>query len=170
VPKSPDRSVAIILIGIFKLLKAILLICVAITAFHLVNKDLSDTIEHWAKVLRVDPGNKYVQAAISHALNVSPKKLELVGVVTLIYAGMFGTEGTGLLLGKRWAEYMVIITTAGLMPLEIYEIARKPNGIKIATLVINAAAVIYLVIRLWNMRKSSEPAASAVDAPGASGP
>ncbi len=150
--KSPDRSVAIILIGIFKLLKALLLVCIAIGAFHLVNKDLGDTIEHWARALRVDPGNKYVQAAISHALNISPKKLELVGVVAMVYAGMFGTEGTGLLLGKKWAEYMTIITTAGLMPIEIYEIAKHANAIKIATLVINAAAVVYLVIRVWNMR------------------
>jgi uncharacterized membrane protein (DUF2068 family) len=164
-PKSPDRSVAIILIGIFKLLKALLLVCVAITAFHLVNKDLGDTIEHWARELRVDPGNKYVQAAISHALNISPKKLELVGVVTLIYAGMFGTEGTGLLLGKKWAEYMVIITTAGLMPIEVYEIVKHASVIKIATLAINAAAVIYLVIRVWNMRGQRRSAKSEIRNP-----
>jgi uncharacterized membrane protein (DUF2068 family) len=148
--------VTLILIGVFKLLKALLLVCVAITAFHLVNKDLSESIEHAAKVLRVDPGNRYVQIAISHTLNISPKKLELVGVVALIYAAMFGTEGTGLLLGKRWAEYMTIITTAGLMPVEIYEIVKHASAIKIATLVINAAAVVYLVIRLWNMRENKE--------------
>jgi uncharacterized membrane protein (DUF2068 family) len=142
--------VAIILIGIFKLLKSLLLLGVSITAFHLVNKDLGDTIEQWAKELRLAPGNHYVQLAISHALNVSPKKLELVGTVTLIYAGMFGTEGVGLLMGKRWAEYMTVITTAGLLPLEIYEVAKRVNAVKIITLLINVAAVVYLVIRLWN--------------------
>jgi uncharacterized membrane protein (DUF2068 family) len=156
VPKPADRSVTIILIGIFKLLKALLLICVSITAFHLVNKDLADAIVRWAMDLRVDPGNKFVQKAIYHTLNISPKKLEVVGVVTLIYAGMFGTEGTGLLLGKRWAEYMTIITTSGLLPLEIFEIVKHANGIKIATLLINIAAVVYLVVRLWNMRRSEE--------------
>ena len=154
--KTPDRSVTLILIGIFKLLKALLLICVAITAFHLVNKDLSESIEHAARVLRVDPGNRYVQIAISHALHISPKKLQLVGIVGLIYAAMFGTEGTGLLLGKRWAEYMTVITTAGLMPIEIYEIVKHVNAVKIATLVINAAAVVYLVIRVWHMRKDAK--------------
>jgi uncharacterized membrane protein (DUF2068 family) len=155
VPKRADRSVAIVLIGIFKLLKALLLILLSITAFHLVNKDLGETFEHWSRELGLRPGNRYVQVAISHALNISPKKLELVGVVTLIYAGMFGTEGTGLLMGKRWAEYMTVITTAGLMPLEIYEIVKRVNGFKIATLAINAAAVVYLVIRLWNMRREN---------------
>jgi uncharacterized membrane protein (DUF2068 family) len=163
--KSADRSVAIILIGVFKLLKALLLVCVSITAFHLVNKDLGDTIERWARELRVDPGNHFVQSAISHALNVSPRKLELVGAVALIYAGMFGTEGVGLLLGKRWAEYMTVITTAGLLPLEIFEIVKKTNGVKIATLIINVAAVVYLVIRLWNAPKHTQANARPEEAP-----
>jgi uncharacterized membrane protein (DUF2068 family) len=155
-PKAPDRSVAIILIGIFKLLKSLLLLCVSITAFHLVNKDLGDTFEHWATLLRIDPGNRYLRLAISHALNVSPKKLELVGTVTLIYAGMFGTEGVGLLMGKRWAEYMTVFTTAGLLPLEIYEVVKRVNAVKIITLIINVAAVVYLVARLWNMSRKSK--------------
>jgi uncharacterized membrane protein (DUF2068 family) len=160
--KTPDRSVTIILIGIFKLIKALLLVCVAVTAFHLVNKDIGETIERWAKMFRVDPGNKYLQIAISHAFNISPKKLELVGVVTLIYAAMFGTEGTGLLLGRRWAEYMTVFTTAGLMPLEVYEIIKHVNALKIATLVINAAAVVYLVIRLW-VKPGPSPSADSPD-------
>ena len=153
-PKSADRSVTIILIGIFKLLKSLLLICVSVAAFHLVNKNLADTLEHLAREIGLRPGNRYVQAGITHALNISPKKLEIVGVVTLIYAAMFGTEGTGLLMGKRWAEYMTVITTAGLMPIEIYEIVKHVNALKIATLVINAAAVIYLVVRLWFVPKA----------------
>jgi len=163
--KSADRSAAIILIGVFKLLKALLLVCVSITAFYLVHKNLGDTIPQWVKDLRIDPGNRYVQLAISHALNISPKKLELVGTVALIYAGMFGTEGVGLLMGKRWAEYMTVITTAGLLPLEIFEIVKKTNGVKIATLIINVAAVVYLVIRLWNAPKHTQANARPEEAP-----
>jgi uncharacterized membrane protein (DUF2068 family) len=157
VPKPADRSVTILLIGIFKLLKALCLVLIAVTAFHLVNKDLGQTIERWAIELHLDPGGKLVRRAISHALNISPKKLELVGVVTLIYAGLFGTEGVGLLLGKRWAEYMTIITTGLLMPLEIYEILKHANFWKIATLVINAAAVVYLIVRIWKAPKQESP-------------
>jgi uncharacterized membrane protein (DUF2068 family) len=161
VPKSADRSVAIVLIGIFKLLKSLALLCIAITAFHLVNKDLTDVIDKWAKDLRVDPGNRYLRLALSHALNISPKKLELVGTVTLVYAAMFGTEGVGLLMGKRWAEYMTVITTSGLLPIEIYEVYERATTLKIATLGINLAAVVYLVIRLWKAPKSASSLAGA---------
>jgi uncharacterized membrane protein (DUF2068 family) len=158
VAKPADRSITLVLIGLFKLFKALLLIIVAVTAFHLVNKDLTATIEGLAARLHLDPGNKYVRVAISRALNISPKKLELVGTITLVYAGLFATEGVGLLLGKRWAEYMTIITTSGLLPLEIYELFHKPGWVKAITLLINVAAVVYLVLRVRRMRKEAEPA------------
>ena len=129
-------------------MKALALLAIGVGAFHLMNKDLNDTLEHWANSIRVDPDNRYLKMALAHTLNISRKKLEFVGVATFIYAAMFGTEGTGLFLGKRWAEYMTILTTALLMPLEIYEICVHPNWIKIATLVINALAVVYLIVRV----------------------
>jgi uncharacterized membrane protein (DUF2068 family) len=58
------------------------------------------------------------------------------------------TEGIGLLLRKRWAEYFTIITTGGLVPLEIYEIARHVTAAKIVVLALNVAIVVYLVVRV----------------------
>ncbi len=151
--KKRDRSAVIVLIAIFKLLKAVALLCVGIGAFRLAGKDLNETLERWANSFRVDPHNKYLQELLSHSLHVSKDKLRFVGVATFIYAGMFGTEGVGLMLGKRWAEYMTILTTSLLLPLEIYEICHHSNWVKVATLVINALAVIYLIVRVWKMRK-----------------
>ena len=165
--QKPDRSVVIVLIAIFKLLKALALICIGIGAFRLVGKDLNDTLEHWANSIRVDPNNKYLQKALSHTLNVSSEKLKFVGVATFVYAAMFGTEGTGLMLGKRWAEYMTILTTALLLPLEIYEIAHHSNWIKVATLVLNVLAVIYLIVRLRWMKTHEEAGTGAGGEAGA---
>ena len=136
------------MIAIFKLLKALALICIGVGAFHLVGKDLNETLERWANSIRVDPNNKYLQKALAQTLNISAEKLKFVGIATFVYAAMFGTEGVGLMLGKVWAEYMTIITTSLLLPLEIYEICHHSNWIKVSTLVVNVLAVIYLVVRL----------------------
>jgi hypothetical protein len=45
-----------------------------------------------------------------------------------VYAGLLLTEGLGLLLRKRWAEYLTIITTAGLIPIELYEMSRRATA------------------------------------------
>jgi uncharacterized membrane protein (DUF2068 family) len=45
---------------------------------------------------------------------------------------------------KHWAEYFTVITTAAIIPLEIWELAKRFSGAKIVVLVVNAAIVVYL--------------------------
>src|SRR5690242_7572790 len=61
-----------------------------------------------------------------------PNQLRALSVGTFIYAGLLATEGTGLLLRKRWAEYFTIITTAGFIPLGVYELSRHLRYLKSA--------------------------------------
>ncbi len=67
---------------------------------------------------------------------------------TFFYAALLSTEGIGLLLRKHWAEYFTVITTAALIPLEVYELIRHFTAVKVVVLVINIAIVWYLVLRL----------------------
>jgi uncharacterized membrane protein (DUF2068 family) len=66
---------------------------------------------------------------------------------------MLLTEGTGLLLGKRWAEYFTIIATSSFIPLEIYELYRHVDLTRVALLLINIAVVIYLVFEVARNRR-----------------
>jgi uncharacterized membrane protein (DUF2068 family) len=54
-----------------------------------------------------------------------------------LYAGLFATEGSGLLLRKRWAEYFTIVTTSGLIPLEVFELVRHFTVTKLVVLIVN---------------------------------
>ena len=47
-------SFVLFLIGLFKLVKALLLIAIGIGALRFLHKDLSNSVLHWAQVLRVD--------------------------------------------------------------------------------------------------------------------
>ena len=40
-----------------------------------------------------------------------------------------GLEGIGLLMRRLWAEYLTVIATAILLPLEVYEIVQKPGAL-----------------------------------------
>ena len=59
------------------------------------------------------------------------------------------TEGTGLALRKRWAEYLTIIATGLLIPLEIYELWKTASVLKGALLIGNVAIVLFLI---WIVR------------------
>ena len=140
------------LIALFKLLKAILLIAVGVGALKLIHKDIATVLQHWVTMLGLDPGNQYVDRALEKAANLSPNKIRGLGVVSFIYAGLFLTEGIGLWLVKRWAEWFTVIVTGSLVPVEVYEIYRHPTPIKILVLMINIAVVGYLLYRIRSER------------------
>lgn len=145
----------ILIIGLFKLVKGVLLVAVGVGALRLVHKDIAETVLHWVEVLRADPDNRFIHPVLGKLLTVTPKQLEELSVGTFFYAALLLTEGVGLLMRKHWAEYFTVITTAALLPLEIYELAKHFTIAKVIVLLVNVAIVWYLVARL---RSSEKPA------------
>jgi uncharacterized membrane protein (DUF2068 family) len=148
------RSRGLLVIAAFKLLKGLALLAVGIGAHTLIDKDLVTVVEHWVNVFRVDPNNHYLHALLERFTDLSPQRLKAVSFGTFFYAVLLLTEGVGLALGKRWAEYFTTIATSSFIPLEIYEIFRHTNVTKIVVLLINVAVVWYLVLEL---RRHKEP-------------
>jgi uncharacterized membrane protein (DUF2068 family) len=126
----------------------VLLVVVGIGAIKFLHKDLAATVTHWVQSLRIDPDNALVHRFMARIFRVTPKQLKELSVGTFLYAGLFATEGLGLLFRKRWAEYFTIITTGGLIPLEIYELSRHFTVAKIVVALVNILIVWYLVARV----------------------
>jgi uncharacterized membrane protein (DUF2068 family) len=139
-------------IGVFKLCKSALLIAAAISVFHLLHKNLADVILEWSRRLHIEPGNYFVEKLLDRVLTVTRGQLIVVGIVALAYAAMFAVEGIGLLMLLTWAEWMTVITTCGLIPFEIFEIARKPGAMKVLALIINIAVAVYLFFHVRGER------------------
>jgi len=151
--KKQESATVLTLIALFKLAKALALIAVGIGALKYLHKDLAASVLHWVNVLRVDPDNRLIHPLLAKAFSVTPKQLKELSAGTFFYAALLGIEGIGLLLRKHWAEYFTIITTGALLPLEVYELAKHVTMAKIIVLVINAAIVWYLVVRVRSRRR-----------------
>jgi uncharacterized membrane protein (DUF2068 family) len=147
-----SQSGLIRLIAVFKLFKAATLIAVGIGALKLFHQGGEGTVEHWVRELGLNPGGRYVDMALGKIANVPPDRLKDVGFGSFVYAALFLTEGIGLWLGKRWAEWFTVVITASLVPLEIYEIHRHPTAGKVVVLAINVAVVAYLLVRIRRER------------------
>lgn len=141
------------LIALFKFLKTALLIALCVGVFKMVHRDIGEVAERWVEVLRLNPGNHFVDAALSRIANLSPAQIKKLGLGGLVYAALFLVEGTGLWLLKPWGEWVTVIITGTGVPLEIYEIHRHPTGVKVVALVINVAIVAYLLYRIRSRRK-----------------
>ena len=151
-PKRPART-GILLIGLFKLLKGLLLVAVGIGALKLLHRDVAAVVDHWVQILRVDPDNRFIHRLLAKVFAVSPRQLKELSVGTFFYASLLLTEGVGLLLRKHWAEYFTVITTAALIPLEVYELAHKFTAVRLGVTLVNVAIVWYLVQELRAGRK-----------------
>jgi len=150
------------LIAVFKLLKGLALIALGIGALNLLHKDVEALVVHWINIFQVDPNAHYVRLLLEKLTILDDRRLKELSVGTFIYSAVFLTEGVGLALGKRWAEYLTIATTASLLPLEIYELAKHASIGKVLALVINLAVVVYLALELRRFPSGPEPATGQI--------
>lgn len=152
------RDKWLLAIGVFKVVKAALLIALAIGVIKLLDGDVGHEIERWVRRLNLDARNPIVEKCVSKLTSLSPKKISLLSAGGFVYAGLFLTEGTGLLLRKRWGEYVTIIITGSFLPFEIYEmVAKEFNPFKLVLLLGNAAILIYLIWHLRHEKKKGDP-------------
>ena len=63
-------------------------------------------------------------------------------------------EGVGLWGGWLWAEYLAAVATSAFIPIEVYELSEHATVLKAGALLVNIAAVGYLVFkgRLFGVR------------------
>jgi len=150
-----SHSRGLLLIAVFKIFKGLALVAVAIGALRLLHKDVAAETERWIELLRVDPHNHYIQRVLEKLPLLDARKLKELSVGTFFYSALFLTEGIGLALRKRWAEYFTIVSTSLFIPLEIYELIKHASLAKAILLLANAGIVAYLVMELRRTSKKA---------------
>jgi uncharacterized membrane protein (DUF2068 family) len=95
-----------------------------------------------------------VVSTIRGALEARHSTLTLITFGLAGYALLQLVEGTGLWLLKRWGEYFAVVATSVFLPVEIYELIEKVTVTRVIALIINVAAVLYLLLskRLFGLR------------------
>ena len=154
-----------------KVVQALLLIVAGVGALGLLDPDSQHRLVDWLDELSLREGRRITSHFASKAIEMlggaTLERLVLIAVGCFVYASVFVVEATGLWLDKRWAEYLTIVVTASLLPFEIMEVVHKVSAPRIATLAINLAVVVYLIVRLVAERGGS---ATASRNTGSNGP
>jgi len=136
------------LIALFRWAKAIVLIGAGLGALHLLRPGAAAALRHWAMQLPHAAQNRFLLRALGTITHLPTNKIEWVAAALFAYAALFGVEGFGLWLGKRWGEWLTVIATTSFIPFEIYELVRHATLLRGAFLAANVAIVIYLICRL----------------------
>lgn len=147
----------LLLVGLFKLLKAIFFISVGAGALHLVHRNLGELVVRLIDSLPIDPEGRMVSIIMDKADLIDAHDLRRIGAGAFIYALLCLVEGTGLLRRKTWAEYFTVVLTALGLPVEAFEILRQFTWFKVGALVINLVILLYLLWVLKRKGKNGDP-------------
>jgi uncharacterized membrane protein (DUF2068 family) len=135
-------------IGTYKLISGLVALALGIWSLCFLEHDPERGLERVVLRLGLDPQNHAIHRAISALTGVDRKHLRAIEAGTFLYALLHLIEGIGLIRGRDWAGYLVVIATSSLIPFEIFEIARKTSLLRIFLLVLNVGIVIYLIASL----------------------
>jgi uncharacterized membrane protein (DUF2068 family) len=138
-------------IAVYKLVKVLLLVALALGEVRLRDASLTDKLLVWVSARPHGLEHDVVTHLIQWLSGLTTSRMHTLRIVTLAYAAVFATEGVGLWMQKRWAEWLTVIITASLIPLEVWEMFFRPSVGIGAVLVANTVIVIYLV---WHVVRS----------------
>ena len=137
-------------IALYKLLKVTLLLLAAYGELRLQDASLFAELLSWAAARPSGLEHEWVMRSLQWFSGLSDARIHALRVVTLAYAAVFAVEGVGLWMRRRWAEWLTVVITASLIPLEVWELLHRPSLGKAWVIAANTAIVGYLI---WHVRR-----------------
>ena len=134
------------LIAIFKILKGLTLIMLAVSLLVLnARTRWLDAISDWADDELLLSHSKPVRLCLNWLQEwLAGGHLRATGMLALFYSTVLLTEGIGVYLQQRWAEFLMIFATASFIPLEIRHILHHPSIAGFIILTVNCFIVWFL--------------------------
>jgi uncharacterized membrane protein (DUF2068 family) len=117
---------------VFKLVKGLLFLGLAITAYTLSDNNLPEEYRRLIEksqplleLLRVHPGNKFFTHVAEGLGALTETKVLVAAFGTLVYSLFSLVEGIGLMFHITWAGWLAIGESAFFIPIELYELTRR---------------------------------------------
>jgi uncharacterized membrane protein (DUF2068 family) len=140
----PKRAPTYYGIIVFKLLKGLLFVTLAITAYALSDNNLPVEFQRLLHWLRLNPERKFFSDLAAQVAKLSEARVLLVGAGSLLYSLFSLVEGTGLIFHVSWAGWLAIGESLFFIPIEVYDLLRDFSWTVFVILVINIIIAAYL--------------------------
>jgi uncharacterized membrane protein (DUF2068 family) len=133
------------LIALERTLRGLLLLAAGIYLLAKAGANFGDIADHLARRLELDPRRPFIRHLVAKLGRLQRHEVQLFGVLAIGYAALEITEGIGLFYRKRWAEWLTVVATSLLVPLEAYELVHHPSTLKAGGIAVNVVIVAYLI-------------------------
>ena len=147
----------------FKWVKGVAFVIFGIAALRLSRLDIMPSAVEIARFLSVSRENALVHRVADLIRTVTPKQVGAAGIASLVIGIVFFVEGALLLARVWWSTYFTIGLTAMGIPLELWEIAHRPDSIRrYVLLALNVAILVFLWTRRNEFRHMRPERSTAV--------
>jgi uncharacterized membrane protein (DUF2068 family) len=149
------------LIAIFKIAKGLLLLVLGISLLFLnARTRWMDALSNWTADEILLEHSKAI-AYLLHKLQavLAGGMLRATGLLALFYTIVLFTEGIGVYMQQRWAEFLMIFATATLIPIEVRHLWHRPGLVGALILFANC----FIVWFLYRVLKRDKTKARAVE-------
>ncbi len=136
-----------------KLLKGTILLLLALGIFKISDSNLPEEFREFLQFLHLDPEKKFFADVESRIAAISAARMVWVAGGTFLYSLFSLVEGVGLVFRVSWAGWLAIGESAFFVPIEVYELVRRPTLTVFVILALNVFIVWYLFQnRRWLFR------------------
>ena len=147
--RDPARSRRIIrLIALERLIRGVILVIAGGYLVTHLGSDFGRLADRLMRAVELDPRRPFLHRIVRKLHELHAGTVLVTGIAAMLYGLLEVVEGVGLWLDKLWAEFLTVTATSLLIPLELYELVRKPTVLKAAGIAVNLLIVGYLVRRL----------------------
>ncbi len=122
---APKHAPTLYFIAGFKMFKGLLLVAVAIWFFVVAGNDLPEMFDRFLRFVDVDPEKRFFANIGDWLDTITPRNVQAVASVTLLYGLFLLVGGSGLALRAKWAIWLAIGESAFFIPVEIFELVRR---------------------------------------------
>jgi uncharacterized membrane protein (DUF2068 family) len=144
----PRSRLILRLIALERIVRGALLLGAAVYLLFHLNSDFGRLGERVMRAVELDPRRPFLHRIVVYLHHLHASEVRVAAFLALGYGLLELVEGTGLWLDQLWAEYLIVVATSLLIPLELYELVRHPTALKAGGLAVNVLIVAYLVQQL----------------------
>jgi uncharacterized membrane protein (DUF2068 family) len=147
------------LIALFKIGKGALLLLLGVSLLFLnARTRWMDALSNWtADEILLEHSKPVAYMLYKVQALLADGALRATGFLALFYSAVLFTEGIGVYMQQRWAEFLMIFATAALIPIEIRHLWQRPG--LVGALILSANC--FIVWFLYRVLKRDEPKAHA---------
>lgn len=145
------------LLALYKFAKASLLLATVYGVYALLDPDMAARLIQWSATLTDRFERDLVMRSLTWFDGLGASAVHRVLFLSLGYAMLFVVEGVGLWMRRRWAEWLTVVSSAALIPFELWRIVAMPQHnalLMFSVLVGNIIIVVYLILRLRTERRA----------------